>query len=152
MSQEINLGFSAMTLNWSYSLWSTGIKPHHPPKTSQFLHLTKKKVTDYMLGLWYHYSYQFFQGHTINSAKYEQTLETLRARLRGLRPGKTAIIQHDNARPPHKSWSTDIFGSFGTEYFALSLIQPIPCYVQFSFFGQIWKNIWKVTIMKIAMQ
>ena len=39
------------------------------------------------------------QGNTVNSTKYVNTLEKLKARLRRVRSEKVSIIHHDNARP-----------------------------------------------------
>ena len=39
------------------------------------------------------------QGNTMNSTKYVNTLEKLKARLRRVRSEKVSIIHHDNARP-----------------------------------------------------
>ena len=38
------------------------------------------------------------QGNTVNSTKYVNTLEKLKARLRRVRSEKVSIIHHDNAR------------------------------------------------------
>ena len=45
------------------------------------------------------------QGNTVNSTKYVNTLEKLKARLRRVRSEKVSIIHHDNARP-HTSLET----------------------------------------------
>jgi [histone H3]-lysine36 N-dimethyltransferase SETMAR len=45
------------------------------------------------------------RGNTINSDRYVETLKKLRRRLQRIRPGKNAILQHDNARP-HTSQKT----------------------------------------------
>ncbi|GFR67701.1 transposase [Elysia marginata] len=45
------------------------------------------------------------QGNTVNSTKYVNTLEKLKARLRWVRIEKVSIIHHDNARP-HTSLET----------------------------------------------
>ncbi|GFR70867.1 histone-lysine N-methyltransferase SETMAR [Elysia marginata] len=45
------------------------------------------------------------QGNTVNSTKYVNTLEKLKARLRQVRSETVSIIHHDNARP-HTSLET----------------------------------------------
>ena len=45
------------------------------------------------------------QGNTVNSTKYVNTLEKLKARLRRVRSEKVSIIHHDNTRP-HTSLET----------------------------------------------
>ena len=45
------------------------------------------------------------QGNTVNSTKYVNTLEKLKARLRRVTSEKVSIIHHDNARP-HTSLET----------------------------------------------
>ena len=45
------------------------------------------------------------QGNTVNSTKYVNTLEKLKARLRRVRSEKVSIIHHDNT-PPHTSLET----------------------------------------------
>ncbi|GFR85867.1 histone-lysine N-methyltransferase SETMAR [Elysia marginata] len=45
------------------------------------------------------------QGNTVNSTKYVNTLDKLKARLRRVRSEKVSIIHHDNARP-HTSLET----------------------------------------------
>lgn len=45
------------------------------------------------------------RGNTVNSDRYVETMKKLRARLLRVRPGKHAVLQHDNARP-HTSRQT----------------------------------------------
>ena len=51
------------------------------------------------------------QGNTVNSTKYVNTLEKLKARLRRVRSEKVSIIHHDNARP-HTFGNSHGFRSF----------------------------------------
>ena len=81
------------------------------------------------------------QGNTVNSTKYVNTLEKMKARFRRVRSEKVSIIHHDNARPhtsletrtaldhlglrtlPHPPYSPDLGLS---DFFLFSKTQGLP--------------------------
>ncbi|GFS13081.1 transposase [Elysia marginata] len=106
LSLGMNPGFIIMILNRSNSRRSIDTKRHHLRKNSK-CSFSARKV---LLAIFWDsdgvvLTELLEQGITVNSTKYVNTLEKLKARLRRVRSEKVSIIHHVNARP-HTSLET----------------------------------------------
>ncbi|GFR67681.1 transposase [Elysia marginata] len=105
LSLVMNPGFIIVILNRSNSRRSIDTKRHHIRKNSVFSSARKVPLTIFWESEGVVHTEFLEPGNTVNSTKYVNTLEKLKARLRPVRSEKVSIIYHDNARP-HTSLET----------------------------------------------